>query len=134
MVTVALVATAIVLGLIVSTALYYRSEKAFGREAVARSQAENAKGQEAAARIKAEQAENVAQEQRQQAKHLLARAQIERGAKQVNEGDFSGLLDLVDAHETAQAIPELRDQAGRLWAVAGSFTRTARRPNACARR
>ncbi|MHC4680696.1 MAG: serine/threonine protein kinase, partial [Planctomycetota bacterium] len=41
--TVALVACAVVLGLIASTGLYFRSEKALGREAVARVQAEDAR-------------------------------------------------------------------------------------------
>jgi len=62
--TVALVAVAVVLGLIVSTAMYMRSEKALEREAVARVQAEDAQNNETAARTRAEQAEKVAQEQR----------------------------------------------------------------------
>ena len=53
-VTVALVAVAIVLGLIVSTAMYLRSENALEREAVARVQAEEAKDKETAARTRAE--------------------------------------------------------------------------------
>jgi len=48
--TVALVAAAIILGLVISTAMYFRSERALQREAIARNQAE--------------QAEKVAQEQR----------------------------------------------------------------------
>ncbi|MCX5637545.1 MAG: protein kinase [Planctomycetota bacterium] len=49
--TFALVAAAIILGLVISTAMYFRSERALKREAVARTQAEKA--------------ENVAQEQRE---------------------------------------------------------------------
>ena len=64
-VTVALVAVAIILGLIISTAMYFRSEKALEREAVARVQAEDAKDKETVARTRAEQAEEVAQEQRE---------------------------------------------------------------------
>jgi len=63
-VTAALVAFAIILGLVVSTAMYLRSEKALEREAVARVQAEDAKDKETTARSLAEQAEKVAQQQR----------------------------------------------------------------------
>jgi len=76
-----------------------------------------------AARIKAEQAENVAQEQRQQTEYLLARAQMERGVKFVNEGDNLGLLDLVEACATAKDIPDIRDQAVRLWTIAYELCR-----------
>ncbi|UCC99333.1 MAG: serine/threonine protein kinase, partial [Phycisphaerales bacterium] len=54
--TVALMALAIVLGLIVSTALYFRAESAFGREAIARTRAEQARDKEAAMRAQVEQA------------------------------------------------------------------------------
>ena len=70
--TVALVATAIVLGLIVSTLMYLRSEKALEREAIARLQAEDARKKATVARVRAEQAEKVAQEQRR-----IAEEQVE---------------------------------------------------------
>jgi WD40 repeat protein/serine/threonine protein kinase len=117
-VTITAVAAALVLGLIASTVLYYRSAKALKREEIARAQAEDAKNQESAARVDAETARSIANEQRQRAEYLLARAQIERGVKHINEGDYHGLLDLVDAYETAEDTPEVRDQAARLWAVA----------------
>ncbi|MFC1795053.1 serine/threonine protein kinase [Planctomycetota bacterium] len=60
--TVALVAVAIVLGLVVSTVMYFRSEKALEREAVAHTQTQEAKEKEAAARIRSEEAEKVAEE------------------------------------------------------------------------
>jgi eukaryotic-like serine/threonine-protein kinase len=69
--TVVLVAAAIVLGLIVSTAMYFRAEKmrvqadqARQKEVIARTEAEQATKKEAAARVEAEQAKNAEQEQR----------------------------------------------------------------------
>ena len=69
--TAALVAVVIVLSLVVSTALSFRTEKAREKEAVARAQAEQARDKEAAMRaqveqalVRAENAEKVAQEQR----------------------------------------------------------------------
>jgi WD40 repeat protein/tetratricopeptide (TPR) repeat protein len=68
--TVALVAAVIVLGLVVSTALYFRAEKAFQKEAVARTQAEEAKSAEAKQRQIAEdetkRAKELAENQRKQ--------------------------------------------------------------------
>ncbi len=122
-VTITAVAAALVLGLIASTVLYYRSEKALKREETARAQAEDAKNQESAARIDAETARSIANEQRQRAEYLLARAQIERGVRYINEGNYHGLLDLVDACATAEDTPEIRDQAARLWAVAYELCR-----------
>jgi WD40 repeat protein/serine/threonine protein kinase len=99
-----LLATAIVVGLIVSTMLYF--------------QAEQAREKESAARVKAEQAEGVAQQQRKQAQRLLAMSQIEHGVKLLNEDNCLGLLDLLEARKTADEIPDVRDQASRLWAIA----------------
>jgi len=61
--TVVLVAAVIVLGLIVSSAMYFRAEKALQNEAVARVIAEEAKGI-------AEQAEKVAEERGEEYRHL----------------------------------------------------------------
>ncbi|MHC4623977.1 MAG: protein kinase domain-containing protein, partial [Planctomycetota bacterium] len=98
------VAAVVVAGLIVSTVMYLWAEHARGKEATARSQAE--------------QAERVSKEQRLRAVHLLARSQLERGVKLLNEGNCEGLLDLLDARIIADEIPELRDAASRLWAIA----------------
>jgi len=94
-VTVALVAVAIILGLIVSTAMYMRSEKALEREAVARVQAEdarvqaeNAKEKETTARSLAEQAEEVAQQQRKLA---------EKSAEDYRRGLYVNTIQLADA-------------------------------------
>jgi WD40 repeat protein/tRNA A-37 threonylcarbamoyl transferase component Bud32 len=76
--TAAIISVAIILGFVISTALYFKAEKALEREAVARVRAEKAeataqeernvaeqaRGQEAIARLKAEEAEKIAKEQR----------------------------------------------------------------------
>ncbi|MEK7995335.1 MAG: protein kinase, partial [Planctomycetota bacterium] len=68
--TAALIAVTIILGLVVSTAMYLRAEDARQKEATARAQAEQATKKEAAARSEAEQAkekETVARTQAEQA-------------------------------------------------------------------
>jgi len=72
--TVALVAIAVVLGLIVSTAMYFR--------------AEDAREKEAASRIRAEQAEKIAQEQRELA---------EESAENYRRGLYVNTIQLADA-------------------------------------
>ena len=108
-VTVALVAIAIIMGLIVSTAMYLRSEKALEREAVARVQAEDAKDKETmarvqaedakdketAARTRAEQAEKVAQEQRKAAQEQ--RKLAEESAEDYRRGLYVNTIQLADA-------------------------------------
>jgi WD40 repeat protein/serine/threonine protein kinase len=120
-----LVATAIVTGLVVSTRMYFQAEQARRKESTARSKAEEAREKEAvarteavAARDKAQEAESIAQQQRQRAQRLLARSQIDRGVRRFNEGNGLGLLYLLDARMTADEIPDLRDQASRLWSIA----------------
>jgi WD40 repeat protein/serine/threonine protein kinase len=114
----AIVLAAIVAGLVVSTAMYFQAEQAWKKEAIARIEVEQAREKEAIARLQAEQAEGIAQGQRQRAERLLARAQLERGVKLLNEGNCEGLLDLLEARTTADEIPDLRDAASRLWAIA----------------
>ena len=62
--TAAVVAHAIILGLVISTVMYFRAEDARQKEAIARTQAEQATAKEGAARVEAEQAKNAEQEQR----------------------------------------------------------------------
>jgi tetratricopeptide (TPR) repeat protein len=62
-----LVAAAIVVGLVVSTTMYFQAEQAREKEVVAHTQSEQARQREAAARVQAEQAEKNAQQQRQRA-------------------------------------------------------------------
>lgn len=109
--TAGVVGAAILVGFIVSTVMYFKAEGL-------RVEAEQAGEKEATARVQAEQAEKTAQQQRQRAERLLASAQLERGVKLLNEGNRLGLLDLLDARITADKIPELRDSAVRLWAIA----------------
>jgi WD40 repeat protein/tetratricopeptide (TPR) repeat protein len=113
-----LVAAAIVAGLVVSTTMYFQAEQARKKENAARVMAEQARQKETAARTEAEQAGIIAQEQRQRAQRLLAMAQLDRGVKLLNEDNCLGLLDLLDARITADEIPDLRDSAARLWAIA----------------
>ena len=84
-VTIALVALAIVLGLIVSTAMYWRSEKALQREAVARTQAE--------------QAEEVAQQQRELA---------EKSSEDYRRGLYVNTIQLADAKYDEGNIGDVR--------------------------
>jgi WD40 repeat protein/tRNA A-37 threonylcarbamoyl transferase component Bud32/Flp pilus assembly protein TadD len=62
--TAAIIAVAIILGLVISTAMYFRAEQARKNELAARTQAEQAREQEAIARTQAEEAEKIAQQQR----------------------------------------------------------------------
>ena len=112
-VTVALVAIAIVLGLIVSTALYMRSEMALEREAVARVQAEDAKDKETAARTRAEQAEEVAQLQRNAAEEQRKVAQEQRklaeeSAEDYRHGLYVNTIQLADAKYREGNISRVR--------------------------
>jgi WD40 repeat protein/serine/threonine protein kinase len=114
----AVVLAAIVASLVVSTTMYFQAEQAREYEATARTEAEQAREKEVTARTQAEQAEKTAQQQRQRAERLLARSQLERGIRIVNEGNCLGLLDILEALITANEIPGLRDSASRLWAIA----------------
>jgi WD40 repeat protein/serine/threonine protein kinase/tetratricopeptide (TPR) repeat protein len=105
------IAAAIVIGFIVSTIMYFQAEQAREKESVARVEAVEAKQQ-------AEQAKEAEHNQRYIAENLLAKAQLERGVKLLNEGNCFGLLDLLNARITADEIPELRESAARLWAIA----------------
>jgi len=105
------IAAALIIGLALTTVGFVQASRE-------RNAAERARGKEAAARTQAEQAEGIAQEQRQHSERLLARAQLERGVRLLNEGDGLGLLDLLEAWKTAEEISDLRDSIGRLWAIA----------------
>jgi len=88
--TAALVAVLIILGLIMSTALSFRAEKARGEEAIARTQAEQAREKEVAVRtqveqalVRAENAERLAQEALN--KEAVARAKAEQAEAATKE-------------------------------------------------
>jgi WD40 repeat protein/serine/threonine protein kinase/tetratricopeptide (TPR) repeat protein len=137
--TTATIVAVILAGFIISTIMYLEAEEAGKKEAtaridaeeagekeaVARVQAEQASQKEATARVEAEQAKETAlqareaeKQQRQRAEWLLAKSQLEQGVRLLNEGNCMGLLDLLDARKTANEIPDLRDSAARLWAIA----------------
>ena len=98
--TVVLVVAAIVLGLIVSTAMYLRAEDARQKEAVARAQAELSSKKEAVSRNEAEQAKNAEQEQRILAEH---RAEDLRRTLYVNS------IQLADAKYKEGNISRVRE-------------------------
>jgi len=95
--TVALVAVAILLGLVISTAMYFRAESM-------RVQAEQAKEKETIARVRAEQAENTAEQQRklaeQRAKDLrrsLYVNSIQLADSKYKEGNIQRVRELLDS-------------------------------------
>ena len=102
--TVALVAVAIVLGLVVSMAMYWRSERALQRETVARAEAEDARQKEAAARTQAEQARTQAEQAEQATKqkaeelrHSLYINTIQLADAKHREGNPSQVRSLLDS-------------------------------------
>ena len=137
-VTAALVAVAIILGLIVSTAMYMRSEKALEREAVARVQAEDAKDKETTARSLAEQAEEVAQQQRKLAEERAEEYRRSLYVHRINpadvahrDGNTGRLRNLLDScpedlrawewyrlnHMSDQAVMTLKVDENEVWDV-----------------
>jgi WD40 repeat protein len=89
-VTAALVAVAIVLGLIGSTGMYLRSEKALGREAIAHSQTEDAR-------------QNAVKAQKETA-GLLAGSYVDRAQALCEQGEVGrGMLWLADSLKIAPA-------------------------------
>jgi len=86
--TVALVAAAIVLGLIVSIAMYLQAEDARKKEALARTQ-------ETAARVQAQEAEKVAQEQRALAEQ--AEQATKQKAEELRRTLYVNSIQLADA-------------------------------------
>jgi len=93
--TVALVAVAIILGLIVSTAMYFRAEKALEREAVAHAQTQEAKEEEASARAAAEKAEKVAEEKAESYRRLSYNYGVALADAKYREADIGGVRRLL---------------------------------------
>ncbi len=100
--TVALVAVAIVLGLVVSTAMYWRSERALQREAIARTQAEqarvsaeDARAKETAARTQAEQAEQATKQKAEELRRTLYVNSIQLADAKYKEGNISRVHELL---------------------------------------
>jgi len=98
--TVALVTVAIILGLIVSTVMYLRSEKALGREAVARIQTEDAR-------------QNAVKAQQETA-GLLAGSYVDRAQALCEQGEVGrGMLWLADSLKIAPDRSNDLDRAVR---------------------
>jgi WD40 repeat protein/tRNA A-37 threonylcarbamoyl transferase component Bud32 len=91
--TVVLIAAVIILGLVVSTAMYFRSERALVREAAARQK-------EAVARNEAEQAKNAEQEQRKVA---------EQKAEDLRRTMYVNSIQLADAKYKEDNIGRVRE-------------------------
>jgi len=102
-VTAALVAAAIVIGLIVSTAMYFKAEKAHQKEVVARAEAEDARGKEATARVHAEEAEEEAKEKAESYRRLSYNYGIALADAKYREADIEGVRRLLkDSSEDLQ--------------------------------
>jgi len=93
--TIALVAVAIVLGLVVSTAMYFKAEKAHQKEVIARADAEDARGKEAGARGRAEGAEKVATEKAESYRRLSYNYGIALADATYREADIAGVRRLL---------------------------------------
>jgi WD40 repeat protein/serine/threonine protein kinase len=93
--TVALVAIAIVLGLVVSTAMYFKAENAHQKEVVARAEAEDARENEATARLRAEEAEKVAEEKAESYRRLLYNYGVALADSKYREADIGGMLKIL---------------------------------------
>ena len=89
-VTVALVAVAIILGLVISTAMYLRSEKALEREAVARTQAEKAEEV-------AQQQRGLAEESAEDYRRGLYVNTIQLADSKYREANISGVRKLLES-------------------------------------
>mgnify|MGYP001107025927 CR=1 FL=1 len=95
--TVALVAVAIVLGLIVSTAMYFRAEQARKNELAARIQVEQAKEQETIARTQAEQAEQATKEKAEELRRTLYSNTIQLADSKYHEGNIGHVRKLLES-------------------------------------
>jgi WD40 repeat protein/serine/threonine protein kinase len=102
--TVALVAAAIVVGLIVSTAMYFRAEsirvqaeQAKEQEASARTEAEAAREKEAEARVHAETAEAATKEKAEDLRRTLYVNSIQLADAKYGEGNIGRVRSLLDS-------------------------------------
>jgi len=144
--TVALVAVAIILGLVISTAMYLRAEDARQEEATARAQAEQAakkeagaradaeqaRGKETVARTQAEQAEQATREKAEELRRTLYVNSIQLADAEYREGDIGRVRELLNAcpndlrgwewnrlnHIADQSIVTLRFDPGTIYPTA----------------
>ncbi len=95
--TVALVAVAIILGLVFSMAMYFRAEDARQKEAVARAQAEQAERVAKEQRTVAEQAEKVTKEKAEELRRTLYVNSIQLADAKHREGNSRQVRSLLDS-------------------------------------
>jgi len=95
--TVALVVVVIVLGLVVSSAMYFRAEKALQRESVARYGAERARVQAEDARTQAEQAEQATKQKAEELRRTLYVNSIQLANAEYREGNIRRVRALLNA-------------------------------------
>ncbi len=93
--TVALVAIAVLLGLIVSMAMYVRSEHALQRETVARAEAEGAREKESIARTQAEQAREATKQKAEELRRTLYVNSIQLADAKYREGNIRRVQELL---------------------------------------
>ena len=123
--TVVLVIAAIVLGLVVSSTMYFRAEKALEKEAVARGVAEEARGI-------AEQAEKVAEERGEEYRHLSYVHGVALADAAYRDGNIRRVRELLEScpedlrgwewyrlnHIQDQALMTLRGHEGGVGSIA----------------
>ncbi len=95
--TVALVATAIMLGLVVSTAMYFRSERALQRETAAHAEAEDARQKESLARGQAEKAEQTTKVKAEELRRALYANSIQLADVKYREGNTRRVRQLLES-------------------------------------
>ncbi len=93
--TVALIVVSILLGLVVSTAMYFKAEKAHQKEVVARAEAEDARAKEATAHVRAEEAEKVAEEKAESHRRLSYNYGVALADAKYREADIGGVRRLL---------------------------------------
>jgi WD40 repeat protein/serine/threonine protein kinase/tetratricopeptide (TPR) repeat protein len=116
----ALVSLALVAGLVASTIGFVRADWQKKRAEQERNRAVVAERAAATQRDAAIAARSETEQERDRARRGLARRQLGRGLRRLEQGASHGLLDLLDARLTAEKIPPLRNTAARLWAIAAS--------------
>ena len=105
--TAAIIALAIILGLVISTAMYFKAEKALEREAAARVRAEKAEEttqqtlqRESIARKRAEEAEKIAQERAEAYRRAMYANNLAMAKEAIDKGDSGRAQNLLNACES----------------------------------
>jgi WD40 repeat protein/tetratricopeptide (TPR) repeat protein len=108
-----LVSLALAVGLIASTIGFVRAQRERSRAMAAEEEAVTQRDAAIAARAETEQ-------ERDRARRGLARRQLDRGLRRLEQGDSHGLLNLLDACATAEQIPAFRNTAAQFWSIAAA--------------